>query len=200
MKRRLTETLKYKINPNVIFITNCLDHDEYLYSGNCLKPWNFNSDFGRGRSATNSAWRNLRCCYLHNHAYFTRRWNVIMETVFEYRKKLNCQHYTKFIGNRIKLFNTKIKYEFDVDTQYDTKMNLNIDLTVNTPCFNVGADISDSSGEVRYNFQVIKRITYVVFIMNDYWCFSSFKKKALTLSSMLKRSLKDRNYWRKKTN
>lgn len=91
-----------------------------------------------------------------------------METVFEYRKKLNCQHYTKFIRNRIKLFNTKIKYEFDVDTQYDTKMNLNIDLTVNTPCFNVGADISDSSGEVRYNFQVIKRITYVVFIMNDY--------------------------------
>lgn len=34
-------------------------------------------------------------------------------------------------------------------------MNLNIDMTVNTPCFGVGADIIDSSGDAwRYNFQI----------------------------------------------
>ena len=61
-----------------------------------------------------------------------------------------------FVGEMsLWFFHTKIKYEFDVDTDYDTKMNLNIDMTVNTPCFGVGADIIDSSGDAwRYNFQI----------------------------------------------
>lgn len=61
-----------------------------------------------------------------------------------------------FVGEmQLWFFHTKIKYEFDVDTEYEAKMNLNIDITVNTPCFGVGADIIDSSGDAwRYNFQI----------------------------------------------
>ena len=34
-------------------------------------------------------------------------------------------------------------------------MNLNLDITVNSPCFSVGADIIDSSGDAwKYNFQI----------------------------------------------
>ena len=38
---------------------------------------------------------------------------------------------------------------------FDDKLNLNFDLTVNSPCFAIGADIIDSSGDNwKYNVQI----------------------------------------------
>lgn len=50
---------------------------------------------------------------------------------------------------------TKIKYDFDVDTDYESKMHLNMDITFNSPCMMINTDIVDSSGDAwGYNFQI----------------------------------------------
>jgi len=53
------------------------------------------------------------------------------------------------------VMHTQVKYDFDVDVDFDAKLNLNFDITVNTPCFGIGADIRDSSGDqYRYMVQI----------------------------------------------
>ena len=53
------------------------------------------------------------------------------------------------------VMHTQVKYDFDVDVDFDAKLNLNFDITVNTPCFGIGADIRDSSGDQwRYMVQI----------------------------------------------
>merc|ERR1712126_626188 len=55
---------------------------------------------------------------------------------------------------------TNIKYEFDVDTDFGAKLNLNFDLTVSASCSAIGADIIDSSGDAwRYMVQVNEEAT-----------------------------------------
>merc|ERR1719447_2761575 len=52
-------------------------------------------------------------------------------------------------------FNTNIKYEFYVVDNFKDKLNLNFDITVNSRCSGIGADIIDSSGDAwRYMVQI----------------------------------------------
>jgi len=52
-------------------------------------------------------------------------------------------------------WHTNIRYDFDVDVNFESKLNLNFDITVNSPCFGVGADIMDSSGDTwKYMVQI----------------------------------------------
>ena len=37
------------------------------------------------------------------------------------------------------IFHTNFKYDFDVDVDFKDKLNLNFDITVNSPCFGIGA-------------------------------------------------------------
>lgn len=42
-----------------------------------------------------------------------------------------------------------------MDADFEDKLNLNFDITINTPCFGIGADIIDSSGDAwRYMIQI----------------------------------------------
>lgn len=50
------------------------------------------------------------------------------------------------------IFHTNFKYEFDVDTDFKDKLNLNFDITVNSPCFGIGAG-SFSPIKVKSYFQ-----------------------------------------------
>jgi len=53
------------------------------------------------------------------------------------------------------IFHTNFKYEFDVDTDFKDKLNLNFDITVNSPCFGIGAG-SFSPIKVKSYFQTIE--------------------------------------------
>lgn len=58
------------------------------------------------------------------------------------------------------VFHTNIKYEFDVDDNFKDKLNLNFDITVNSRCSGIGADIIDSSGDAwRYMVQINEQQT-----------------------------------------
>lgn len=72
---------------------------------------------------------------------------------------------------------TKIKYEFDVDSEYESKMHLNMDITFNSPCHMISADIVDSSGDAwGYSFQ----------LQEDAADFELTKEKALERAKLLK--------------
>ena len=45
------------------------------------------------------------------------------------------------------VFHTNFKYEFDVDVDFKDKLNLNFDITVNSPCFGIGAGMSSVSAQ-----------------------------------------------------
>ena len=72
---------------------------------------------------------------------------------------------------------TKIKYEFDVDSDYESKMHLNMDITFNSPCHMISADIVDSSGDAwGYSFQ----------LQEDAADFELTKEKAVERAKLLK--------------
>lgn len=72
---------------------------------------------------------------------------------------------------------TKIKYEFDVDSEYESKMHLNMDITFNSPCHMISAEIVDSSGDAwGYSFQ----------LQEDAADFELTKEKALERAKLLK--------------
>ncbi|KAI7690354.1 Endoplasmic reticulum-Golgi intermediate compartment protein 2 [Sarcoptes scabiei] len=45
----------------------------------------------------------------------------------------------------VEYFSEEIVYNYSVDTVFDKKLNINVDITLATPCSNVGADVMDST-------------------------------------------------------
>ena len=45
-------------------------------------------------------------------------------------------------------YHFRFEYEYNVDVEYDTKVWLNFDITIATPCSLIGADVVDMTDQV----------------------------------------------------
>lgn len=51
---------------------------------------------------------------------------------------------------------SKLKFKFVPDTEINSKLKINIDITVAMPCGSIGADILDSTNQNFQHFEILK--------------------------------------------